>query len=287
MAKRSKRKKSLKIDKKKKSLIGKIFSSKKVPEIGDESVDERSEEVAETNEPTRGDSSFEIESLKAKVETLMKFNEATNENFNRLSEQIGELRSSLLEKEQSIKEIIERTERTFDVVKELKPEKFLIDYKKLEQKIEMLQSKAEVRGDLLESLKKEMSEMRSKIEVFTGKEEMLSLYDDIRKEAKEIEKIKSIIEKEGEKISNLFVKVDKQYIEFKNFMDEKDSILKMFNDISDQIDNVKDIKNIVKASELKDAIRSLKKETTETIKKEQRNNKKQFQKLSKRISKLR
>ena len=72
-----------------------------------------------------GRQDLSVDRLRVKVEALDEIRKSYSERFAKLSEQIGELRSMIVDNEKEIQEINAKASRASDLVAEIKPEKLL------------------------------------------------------------------------------------------------------------------------------------------------------------------
>ena len=92
-------------------------------------IREERRDVVPEEIPTRNDELtkvlMDIEKVRAVVSTLREMEKDKEEMINELSENIGEIRSLFFQRDASIKETISKVEKLEDIVKEIKPQKFL------------------------------------------------------------------------------------------------------------------------------------------------------------------
>ena len=155
----------------------------------------------------------EIERLKATLSTSKEFQKAMEERFSHVSESIGELRTSVIEREKQIKDLEIAALRSSDLVKEVQPEKLMLETRKAETKIDVLQGKLDSYDNLFSSIIEEIKAIRRLTAEFEGVESIRDLNREMRGELGEIKKAESRTAIESSKIAKIFEEMQKKYEE--------------------------------------------------------------------------
>ena len=82
----------------------------------------------------------DVEKLKAQFTTFYELQKAGNERFSNMSGQIGELRSMMIERDKDGQRLEAKATQAVDMVKTVQPDKFLVDLRKMDSKIEALRA---------------------------------------------------------------------------------------------------------------------------------------------------
>ena len=121
---------------KKEGLLTHIFSKKNNK---NNEKTQKSQDVAETKtqklEKQLNDFSFKLDKIDGRLEAEVGSREAINERLSTFAEEIGELRSMILDRERSFNEIQTGFERIEDATRSIHPEKITADFEKLERLI--------------------------------------------------------------------------------------------------------------------------------------------------------
>jgi len=198
--------------------------------LSDDSKEEKKEEM---NVPA------EIVKIKATLDSLSEIRRATQENFTRITEQIGELRGMILDTNKSLQEIEVKVVKAVDMVESVQPDKLMIEVKRQDAKIEGLTAKIETNRSLANSIVEDMKELRRKVEAFRGIEEVIKLNEDVKKELREIEKTKAIVERHSDKAETLFVEIQKKVADFDDMNAKLKDLDKSFGRIVQDFDVLK------------------------------------------------
>jgi uncharacterized coiled-coil DUF342 family protein len=160
--------------------------------------------VVNSNNPEIMKLSSEITKINAGVEAFGEVRKSFSESFSRLNEQIGELRSMILERDKSIQEIELKAVKAYDLVDSVHPEKISATVQKEDAKIEALKANLEGNEAIMNRVMEEMREIRKKINFFRGIEEVVKLSEEIKKELIEIKKVESMVNVKVDKIDTIY-----------------------------------------------------------------------------------
>src|SRR3989338_5402217 len=106
-----------------------MFGKKKKEEEEETGEEPTEEEVKETppEKPSSGEASInqltaDLDKLKAQFSTFYEMNKAATERFTRINEQIGELRTMILERDKDGKMLEAKATQAIDMVQTIQPE---------------------------------------------------------------------------------------------------------------------------------------------------------------------
>lgn len=190
-------------------------SSEEESNVSEEGTEEKTEEDKEKSaskqETNSSDSppsllklSTEIDRLKASQEAFQEVRKSFNERFTRFSEQIGELRSMILDRDRTIQELELKSVKAIDLVESIKPDKFMMDLERQNVKIEALKANLEGNEAILDQVMEELKEIRRKMSFFRGVEEIINLSEEIKKELIGIKKIEGTINIQTDKVQTIY-----------------------------------------------------------------------------------
>jgi len=177
----------------------------------------------------------EVDRMKASMEAFAEVRKSFTERFSRVSEQIGELRSMILERDKGIQEIELKAIKSYDLVAAVQPEKIMTQVQKQDAKTEALKANLEGNESIMERVMEELKNVKKKVEFFRGVEEIIKLSEEVKKELIEIKKIESKTSLNADKVDTIYAEMRKKF----QFVDEAESKLNEIKIGTDQ--NTKDV----------------------------------------------
>jgi len=186
-------------------LFGKKKKEEENLEEGEEGQEEKKPEVkASSGEPSLGQLSVQVEKMNASIEAFAEVRKGFNERFNRTSEQIGELRAMILDRDKSIQEVELKAVKAHDLVATVQPEKMMTSIQKSDAKIEALKANLEGNESIMSRIMEELKDVKKKVEFFRGIEEIVNLSEETKKDLIEIKKIQSRISLNTDKVDTIY-----------------------------------------------------------------------------------
>ncbi len=177
----------------------------------------------------------EVDRMKASIEAFAEVRKSFTERFSRISEQIGELRSMILERDKSIQQIELKSIKAYDLVASVQPEKIMTQVQKQDAKTEALKANLEGNESIMDRVMEELKSVKKKVEFFRGVEEIVKLSEEVKKELIEIKKIESKISINADKVETIYAEMRKKF----QFVDEVEGKLNEMKVGADQ--NSKDV----------------------------------------------
>ena len=153
----------------------------------------------------------DLDRVKMHIQALESMREPYNERFGRVNEQVGELRSLVINNEKELGQAKLSAMKASDLITAIHPEKLSTEFHKQEAKIESLRAKLESNEEVANSIIEEIKEMRGHIELFRGSERILKLNEEIKNELIQVQKIKSIVESRADKAEQVFIELQNEY----------------------------------------------------------------------------
>ncbi|MFA5857108.1 MAG: hypothetical protein WC867_07125 [Candidatus Pacearchaeota archaeon] len=197
----------------------------------------------------------EIDRLKASVESFNEVRKSFTERFSRTSEQIGELRAMILERDKSIQEIELKSIKAYDLVESVHPEKIMTEVQKQDAKSEALKANLEGNEAIMGRIMEELKETKRKIEFFRGIEEIVKLSEEIKQELIEIKKIESRISINTDKVDTIYSEVRKKFQDIDTFNSELQEMKVLQEQSSKDVNFLKDkVSNMVEKEELNNLV---------------------------------
>lgn len=209
------------------NFLGKKKEKEEVEENSDADTEENAENTeakkekpvadASSEAPTLLKLSTEVDRLKASQEAFQEVRKSFTERFTRLSEQIGELRSMILDRDRTIQTLELKSVKAIDLVESIKPDKFMMDLERQNVKIEAIKANLEGNEAILDQVMEELKETRRKISFFRGIEEIIRLSEEIKNELIGIKKIEGTINIQTDKVQTIYSEMRRKIQDLDNF----------------------------------------------------------------------
>jgi DNA repair exonuclease SbcCD ATPase subunit len=158
----------------------------------------------------------DMETMKALIGTLREMKKDDQERFQKMNEEIGELRNSLFDKEQELKDMRLQVLKAIDLVSQAQVEKVLIEKKKEDARITMLDARLESYKALGDQMMNELKAIRTTIDMYKGVEQVIALNNEVKKNLTNTNLLKADIDRHADMIEGMFVNFNKKYDEFRN-----------------------------------------------------------------------
>lgn len=216
----------------KKEAKRKLVGGEKKPEPKKEPKEEK---------PKSGVSSLDelvlkVEKMQGKIESLEEIRHAVDERFQRFSEEIGELRSSLLEKDKTFNKIDAGFSKMEDIVKELDPAYLRKELDKRTEGITRNQAKTESLEMQIKELSKGLKDFRDILARIKDVKNLVNMSNEINTAATKIEKERRTINKTAAKIETIFSELSKKISEFNAYKDKIDFNAETMHDLMKSLD---------------------------------------------------
>jgi hypothetical protein len=180
-----------------------------------------------------------VEKLGAQIEALGELRKINEERFSRLNEQIGEIRDNLFQKERDIKDIELKAVKAYDLVESVQPQQLGGMVQKEDAKIESLRAGVESNRALLDSVVEDLKDIRRKIEMFRGVEQVIKLSQDVKKDLISVEKVKADAERHADKVEGIFTEVEHRFKEFADLKNKIVDIESSFKSVLKEFDEMR------------------------------------------------
>lgn len=158
-----------------------------------------------------GQISVQVEKLNASVEAFAEVRKSFSERFSRVSEQIGELRAMILDRDKSIQEVELKAVKAHDLVETVQPEKIMTQVQKNDAKIEALKANLEGNDSIMGRIMEELKDVKRKVEFFRGIEEIVKLSEETKKDLIEVKKVESKIALNTDKVDTIYGEMRKKF----------------------------------------------------------------------------
>lgn len=219
-----------------------MFGKKKKEES--EEDEDSDEEEKEEEEPSSSPASLgqviaDLEKLKAKFTTFYEINKAATERFTRINEQIGELRTMLMERDKDSRMLEAKATQAIDMVESVQPDKLMIEVRKQDAKIEALKANLESNEIIMNNAISELKNIRNKMQAFTGMEQVIKMSEEVKKELMETKKTDVTISRHADKVETIFSEIQKRFSGFEKFGDNLKDLDSSLKDVTSDLDSLK------------------------------------------------
>jgi chromosome segregation ATPase len=166
----------------------------------------------------------EIDRIKASIESFGEVRKGLTERITRISEQIGELRAMILDRDKTIQQVELKAVKASDLVESVHPDKLMIELQKEDAKFEALKANLEGNEAIMEKIMEELKETRKKLTFFKGLDEVVKLGEEVRKELVEIKKVEASIHADTDKVATIYAELRKKFQDIDMFKDSLQEI---------------------------------------------------------------
>lgn len=224
-------------------------------------------EIPQTSDKAISKLQVDVEKLVAEVEVFKQFRNMNEEKFHHLTEEIGELRSTLLEKEKKIGEFEAKTAKVYDMVEAVQPDQLMKSVQTLEARLETTAAGMSKSEKVTDSLMAELRDIRDAVAVFKNTERLVKLNAEIGHRLGNIDKVQSKIDRQSNKVEDMFIEMGKKTAKYDVLFDKVDSLDAAFKDMLKGFDEVEiGYKDLIQKKDLE----KFQKEVSRTIDEEKR-----------------
>lgn len=221
------------------------------PDVGEEEIvtsePEKQENEAEQAKPVGEDASKKIspelsvvlERIQTQINALNEVREANNERFSRVSEQIGEIRTMVVENEKGMHDIELKATTASDLVRDVQPETLSAEVKKVDSKVDIVKAAVEAGKSMNENIMDELKGIKSKMSIFQGTDAVLKLNEEIKKELINVQKIKMLTESHANKVEQVFIEIQKNFSDFQKLENDLENIASANSNLEKQFGGLK------------------------------------------------
>lgn len=246
MAKRKKKKKEEK-------PVGEILKEQGV--VAPEEVKSEIKEEFEEGPPEVNKLVMEVEKIGAVVNTLKELGSNREQRINELSENIGEIRSLLFQRDATIREMGSKIERLEEDVKGIKPKKIEKEMENREKEMEKLVARVEKTESIDEDLSKRIRKAEKILNNIKSMENLTEIVKDIEEKVSEIKNIESSTKREAAKAERFYLEMGKRMDEFEKVKEDVTRLDEMSKELMRSVDENKiQLDSRITKKELEEAI---------------------------------
>ncbi|MBU4341637.1 MAG: hypothetical protein L6243_07190 [Candidatus Altiarchaeales archaeon] len=182
---------------------------------------------------------MDIDKLKAEVQSFREIRQLSEQRFQRMSEEIGDLRRSGIEMEKGMNRMKMESSRAVDLVGSVQPEKLRMDLEKANAKSITLEAKLKADEELMDHIADEIKSLKVETAAFRGTEAVIQLNEEIKGELASIKKVELGVEKHADKVEELYINMQKRFNEFLKMSEKFESLEKSFNSFMKDASKIK------------------------------------------------
>lgn len=161
----------------------------------------------------------DLDRLKAQFDSFKEIRNAFTERFTRISEQIGELRSMMIERDRDLQKLEAKALRSIDLVEAVQPEKLMIELRKTDGKVEALRANLESNEAIMARISDELRDIRNRMDMYKGVEQVMKMNEEVKGELIDVKKVEATISGHADKVETMFMEMRKNFKELETFKD--------------------------------------------------------------------
>ncbi len=176
---------------------------------------EEPEEASETSDeegakgPTVNSLNVEIEKLKVMLDAVRDTKRATDETIQNLSENLGEIRSLVMQTDANFKTSLSKMERMEDDVSAVRPKEITKKFNEVKENLEKKDLELEKIEQKLKGTTEKVNEIHEMLKSIGGVENLASLNKDIQDKLKDITEAIKYIQRIGTRTEKIFIDLSK------------------------------------------------------------------------------
>lgn len=227
------------VKKREKELKEKYGVIEEIPEREvEEDVETTGFSSAEIKEMSLPNLLLRIEKIDGKLEMLEDFKKGIDERISQLSENVGELRSTILEKEKFLSKVEKDMEMVLETVSGLQPEKIKKQFLKRDSEIEEIKASIEKHEEMIRELRSEVKEFLNMMERIKSIDNLLKTSEKIETKISKIEEAKAYTEKIAAKVELIFSELSEKLNELERQKEQINKIDELTTDIVKMLDEI-------------------------------------------------
>lgn len=212
-----------------------------IGEDGDNPAEQEIEEVGGGKVVNKFGRNVDIElaKIQGKLDSLTEMRKATAERFSLITEQLGEVRGSINDMTQQFSKVEVEATKAIDKVDSVQPETFMTELRKGEGRIDALKANIESNESLMHDLLDQLKEIRHKMDVYKGTEQIIKLHEEIKSELANIKKVEGTVERHANRVETIFLDVEKKFSEFDQFNSSVKELTRGFSKIQADFEKIR------------------------------------------------
>ncbi len=217
----------------KKRILGMFKKKEKMPRF---SVEEIKKMTTKGEKTSIEEIVMGIEKINGKLELIDSFRNASEERFIKLGEEIGELRSSMLEQESVMGKVSAGFERIEEMMKDIEPERTEKEKLKTRKLIDENTARIDMINKKLTSFSDELKKYRSMMERIKGVENLVKLIKDAQNITSKIKESENNMRRLSSKVEKIFSEFDTRMTKIDKQNERLDRLEGLVNEVVGSLD---------------------------------------------------
>jgi DNA repair exonuclease SbcCD ATPase subunit len=205
-----------------------------------------------------------LEKVDGKIDIMDRFRNDFTERTTQLAEEIGELRSMIMERERALDKVTAEFEMVKDAITDIRPQKIKKELDKRELETMEDRAKIEKIEIMVKTLSEENKSFREKMEKIKSFENLVELSYELDRKISEMKEIKTYADMMASKVESIFSELNDKVSQLENQREKIDKMDELTIEMTKMLDEVS--LKLTKFVEQKD-LRDLKKTLEEDFKK--------------------
>lgn len=174
----------------------------------------------------------DVELLKVQIELMKQSKIVSDERFTKFSEQMGEIRATVLDSERDTATIKMQAEKSIELIQMVQPEKLMNEVKKQDLKIEQMRGIEEKYSIVQQKMMDELKELRQRTEAIRGSETILKLNEQVQAELSTALQVQGKMEQKADKIEAIYAEFQQHFYEYQKVFDRMKDLDAEFKEVS-------------------------------------------------------
>jgi len=179
---------------------------------------------------------LQLEKLDGRMQSEAEMRNNLDEKIGRLSEEIGELRSMILDRERANNKIESEFEKMKDSVADIDPEKIKKDLERKESAIAQNNMQIEKLSKLTEGLSADLKAFRTQMDKIKSFENLVDMYHEIDKKITKIRESEQYVDRLAAKVESIFAELDKRTTELVEVEERTRTMQELTTDLMKSLD---------------------------------------------------
>ena len=208
-----------------------------------------------------------LEKLNGKMDLLDRSRNDMNERLTHLAEEIGELRTMMMERERTFDKVKSQFEIVKETVTDIRPERLKKIFEKTETDILDNKAKIETLQTLVRALAEESRKVRKLMEKIKSFENLVDVSYEMERKISRIKEIKNYADIVIAKIENIFSELNEKVSQLENQREKIEKLDELTIEITKMLDEVSvKMTKFVTEKDLKDFKKSLEEDLAKSVK---------------------
>ncbi len=179
-----------------------------------------------------------MEKLDGKIEVMNRFKDEINERITHLAEEIGELRTMIMERDRSFDKVSAEFETVKDSVNDIQPRKLKSYFEKKEKDIVLNKANIEKLENLVKALNEENKQFRNLISKIKSFENLVNISYNIDRKASKIKESKDHVDMAVSKVENIFSEMNDKVSELESQREKVDKMDGLTIEMTKMLDEI-------------------------------------------------